>query len=76
MKQGIAAAFAMGHAPLPSAPGRTSYVLNGSTFRGEFAIGGSIMHRLNSDTPVAIGVGFAFAGEDNNGVRVGVAGEF
>jgi autotransporter adhesin len=75
-RQGIAAAVAMGHAPMPSEPGRTSYVLNGSTFRGEYAIGGSIMHRLSGDTPFAIGAGFSFAGNKNNAVRVGVAGEF
>ncbi len=76
MRQGIAAATAMGHAPFPSEPGRTSYVLNGATFRGEQAVGGSLMHRLKSDVPIAIGVGFSFAGNKNNAFRAGVAGEF
>lgn len=76
MRQGIAAATAMGQAPFPSGPGRTSYVLNGAMFRGEGAIGGSLMHRLDSDTPIAIGVGFSFAGKKNNAFRAGIAGEF
>jgi hypothetical protein len=66
----------MGHAAMPSEAGRTSYVVNGSTFRGEFAVGGSIMHRIGGDTPLAIGAGFSFAGNKNNAFRVGVAGEF
>ena len=75
-KQGVAAAVAMGQAPFPSAPGRASYVLNGSVFRGEAAVGGSLMYRFDSDTPVAVGVGFSFAGNNNNAFRAGVAGEF
>lgn len=75
-RKGIAAAVAMGSAPFPSAPGKTSYVLNGSVFRGEPAVGGSLMHRIDSDTPFAIGVGFSLAGKKNNAFRAGVAGEF
>ncbi|MBA4163557.1 MAG: hypothetical protein C0510_02830 [Erythrobacter sp.] len=75
-RQGVAAATAMGQAPFPSEPGRTSYILNGAVFRGEPAVGGSLMHRLNSDTPFAIGLGFSFAGNKNNAFRAGVAGEF
>ncbi|MXO63838.1 hypothetical protein [Qipengyuania oceanensis] len=75
-RQGIAAAVAMGQAPLPSAPGRTSYVVNGATFRGEQAVGASIMHRLDTAEPFAIGLGVSFAGNKNNAFKVGVAGEF
>jgi hypothetical protein len=75
-KKGVAAAVAMGSAPFPSAPGRTSYVLNGSVFRGEPAVGGSLMHRLDTDTPFAIGFGFSVSGKKNNAFRAGVAGEF
>ncbi len=75
-QQGIAAAVAMGQAAMPSEPGRTSYVLNGAAFRGEFAVGGSIMHRVDAGTPLAIGVGFSFAGNKNNAFRAGIAGEF
>lgn len=75
-KRGIAAATAMGQASFPSAPGKTSYVLNGAIFRGEPAVGGSLMHRFESGTPIAVGVGFSFAGRKNNAFRAGVAGEF
>ncbi len=75
-KKGVAAAVAMGQAAFPSAPGKTSYVLNGSVFRGEPAVGGSLMHRFDSDTPIAFGVGFSVAGKKNNAFRAGVAGEF
>lgn len=76
MRQGIAASVAMGHASMPSAPGRTSFVFNGATFRGEYAVGGSIMHRVGGGNPLAIGAGFSFAGNKNNAVRLGLAGEF
>lgn len=75
-RKGIAAATAMGHASFPSAPGKTSYVLNGATFRGEGAVGGSLMHRFDTDTPIALGAGFSFGGKKNNAFKVGVAGEF
>jgi hypothetical protein len=60
----------------PSAPGKVAYTVNGARFRGENAIGGSVSYRLNSSTPLAVGVGFSYAGNKNNGLRVGVAGEF
>jgi autotransporter adhesin len=75
-RQGIAAAVAMTAAPMPSAPGRTSYVLNGATFRGQYAIGGSIMHRFDGDRPFALTAGFSYGGNGNSAARVGVAGEF
>lgn len=76
MRQGIAAAAAMGQASMPSEPGRTAYVMNGAVFRGSFAVGGSLLHRLDTDAPLAIGVGFSFAGNKNNAFKAGVAGEF
>jgi autotransporter adhesin len=75
-RRGIAAAIAMSDAPVPSAPGKTSYVFNLATFRGEGAVGLSLAHRLNLDTPVAITFGFSQSGGKNTAVRVGVAGEF
>jgi hypothetical protein len=75
-RQGIAAAVAIGNAAMPSGPGRTSYVFNGATFRGEYAVGGAISHRLNTVEPFAVTAGFSIAGNKNNAVKVGVAGEF
>src|SRR3546814_4013475 len=74
-RAGTAAAMAMGYAPMPSVPGRTSYALNGSTFREAQAIGGAISHRLDTDNPFALTAGFAYAGHGNNAVRLGVAGD-
>jgi hypothetical protein len=76
MKEGIAAAVAMGSAPMPSAGGRLSYAVNGARFRGQNALGGDFKYRLNSEAPVAIGAGFSYGGGRNSAVRVGVAGEF
>jgi trimeric autotransporter adhesin len=76
MKSGVAAAMAMAPAPIPSAPGKVAYSVNGASFRGEQAVAGSVSYRLNTRAPVAIGLGFSYAGNKNNGVRVGVAGEF
>ena len=45
----------MGQASFPSARGKTSYVINCATFRGETAVGGSLMHRFGSETQIAIG---------------------
>jgi autotransporter adhesin len=76
MKQGVAAAMSMAQAPMPSGPGRISYAINGATFRGEYAVGASLNYRLNTEAPVMFSVGASFAGNKNNGFRVGVAGEF
>lgn len=76
MKQGVASAMAMAPASMPSAPGRVAYAVNGATFRGEYAVGGSLTYRLNTRAPTAINLGFAYAGNKNNGARVGIAGEF
>ena len=61
---------------MPSAPGKIAYTVNGARFRGENPVGGAVSYRLNSNAPVAIGVGLSYAGNKNNGVRVGLSGEF
>lgn len=74
--KGIAASLALTSAPMPSEPGKTSYAVNAATFRGEQALGVSVMHRVDTSNPFAIAAGFTYAGDNNNGARVGVAGEF
>jgi hypothetical protein len=69
-------AIANGHGVMPSKPGRVSYAVIGAHFRGTNAVGGSMMYRLNTASPIALGVGFSYAGNKNNAVRLGVAGEF
>ena len=76
MKQGIASAISMANAPMPSNPGGIGYSFNGAVFRGEYAVGGAINYRLNTTKPTALSVGFSYAGNKNNAVRVGIAGEF
>ena len=75
-RRGIAAAVAIGHAPMPSAPGRTSYDFNLATFRGQQAVGGSFMHRLDVEEPMAISFGFSSSGGRNHAARIGISGEF
>ena len=76
MRQGIASAVAIADAPMPSTAGGVSYAVNGATFRGEYAVGGSLAYRLNTGTPTVVNVGFSYAGNNNNSARVGIAGEF
>ncbi|WP_164712493.1 beta strand repeat-containing protein [Methylobacterium currus] len=73
-RRGIASAMALASASLPSAPGRLSYVLNGATFRGEYAVGGSVAYRLDINRPVAVTLGVA-GGAGNVGARIGIMGE-
>jgi autotransporter adhesin len=75
-RQGIAAAMAMTSAAMPSAPGRTSWTMNGATFQGEYAFGASVAHRLDIQLPVALTAGYAYGGNNSHGVRVGLSGEF
>ena len=74
--QGIAAAMAMADAPMPSEPGKTSYAAKGSVFRGELAIGASLSHRLDTDSPFALTASVSHAGSKNTGASVGFSGEF
>ncbi|MER2277889.1 hypothetical protein ABS771_12380, partial [Methylobacterium brachiatum] len=76
-RQGVAMAIAMATAPMPSAPGKTTWATNGATYRGEWAGGVAVAHRLPTCcVPIAVTAGVAYAGESNVGVRAGLAGEF
>jgi hypothetical protein len=75
-RRGIAAAVAIGNAAMPSAPGRTSYDFNLATFRGHQALGLSLKHRFDTAQPLAVSVGFAAGGKNNNVAKVGLSGEF
>jgi len=76
MRQGVASAMALTQAPMPSEEGGISYALNGAMFRGEYATGASLTYRLHTDYVMAVSFGASFAGNKNNGIRVGVSGEF
>lgn len=77
-RRGIAGAMAMSSASMPSAPGRTSWVVNASEFDGQTAVGGSIAHRFDTSFPFAVTAGVAVSTEHaaETGARVGLAGEF
>jgi hypothetical protein len=68
--------MAMDTAPMPSAPGRTSWAMNTSTFKNEFAGGFSFAHRLNTARPFAVTGSYGNSGGNTHGGRVGLAGEF
>ena len=72
---GIAASVAMGGAPTPSAPGRTTVAMQSGFFENYAGIGLAFAHRLDTDTPIQIEGSYAHAGSENVG-RVGVAIEF
>lgn len=74
-RRGIAAAIAMSSAPMPSQPGKTSWVVNTAEFSGAVAFGGSVAHRFNTEKPFAFTAGYSF-GARENAFRVGFAGEF
>ena len=75
-RRGIAASVAMTPVQIPSAPGRFTYSFNGASYRGAYAAGGSMMYRLNTKSPMAVGLGFAKGNGKSNTVRLGIAGEF
>lgn len=75
-RSGIASAMAMSSAPMPSAPGRTSWAANGATFKGEWASGFALAHRLDTAVPMAVTVGYSYGDAAKHGVRMGLAGEF
>ena len=74
---GIAAAVALVNAPMPSQAGKTSWAGNVAKFRDQYAMGFSFAHRLNSNLPLAMTAGVAYApGTSDVTGRVGMAGEF
>jgi autotransporter adhesin len=75
-RQGVAAAMAMSAAAMPSRPGKTSWAANTATYKGEWAAGFSVAHRLDVAIPVALSAGVSLNGSSFAGARVGVNGEF
>lgn len=74
---GVAAAVALVNAPMPSAPGKTSWAGNVAKFRDQYAMGFSFAHRLNSNAPLAMTAGLAYTpGTGDKAGRIGMAGEF
>jgi len=68
--------MAIADAPVPSESGRTSYAAKGSVFRGEFAFGASLSHRLDTGSHFALTASVSHGGGRNTGATVGFSGEF
>lgn len=75
-RQGIAAAMAMAQAPMPSAPGRTTWAANMAYYKGQWASGFAVAHRLPTAVPVSINAALSVNANGVPGARAGIAGEF
>jgi hypothetical protein len=74
--RGTAAVAAIGSISMPSAPGRTTWAINGAAFQNEIGGGISFAHRLNMNIPVAISASYGNGGGSAHVGRVGLMGEF
>lgn len=75
-RQGIAMAAAMSQAPMPSAPGKTSWKFNNSVYKNAAATSLSIAHRLPTRVPVAVTAGIAVGLKNSAIITGGMQGEF
>ena len=75
-RQGIAAAMAMAQAPMPSAPGRTTWAANMAVYKGQWASGFAFAHRLPTNQPININAAISLNASGVPGARAGLAGEF
>jgi len=74
--RGIAAAVAIGSAPMPSAPGRLSWSINASAFQSDLGAGLSFAYRLPTPVPMAVTASYGNGGGIANVGRIGLMGEF
>lgn len=75
-QRGVSAVAAMANIWMPSAPGRTTWAVNGSAFAGEFGTGFSVAHRLPLSIPVAITAAYGNGAGSAHVGRIGLMGEF
>jgi autotransporter adhesin len=75
-RRGIAAAVAAASAPMPSAPGKTTWQIRGSTFVNEYGVGFGFAHRLDTAIPLSIVGGYGNGGGREHTGYVGLGGEF
>ncbi len=75
-RQGIAMAAALAQAPMPSAPGKTSWKFNNAVYKNAAATSLSIAHRLPTRVPVAVTAGVAIGLRNTAIVSGGLQGEF
>lgn len=75
-RRGVAAAMAMTSAPMPSAPGRTSWAANVGMFKNEWATGFAVAHRLDTYTPAGVTAAVSLNADGVPAARAGLFGEF
>ena len=75
-RRGIAAAVATASAPMPSAPGKTTWQMRGSVYHGEGGFGFGFAHRLNTAMPLSVVGGYGNGGGTEHTGYVGIGGEF
>jgi autotransporter adhesin len=75
-RAGIAAAASIAHAPMPSAPGKTTWRVNAAGFKGYGATSLSVSHRLPTALPIAVAAAVAYAPSGGTIVSGGLQGEF
>jgi hypothetical protein len=73
---GVAAAVAISSAPMPSAPGRTTWSVNAAAFQSEVGGGFSLAYRLPTNIPIAVTASYGSGGAYANVGRIGLMGEF
>ena len=75
-QRGVTAVAAMANSWMPSAPGRTTWAVNGSTFQGEIGAGFSLAHRLPLSFPIAVTAAYGNGAGSAHVGRIGLMGEF
>jgi autotransporter adhesin len=75
-RRGIAAAVATASAPMPSAPGKVTWQIRGSTFQSEYGVGVGFAYRLHTSMPLNVVGGYGNGGGNQHTAYVGLGGEF
>jgi hypothetical protein len=69
-------AMAMPNTHFPSAPGKTTVSGSMGNYKGYGAVGAAMMHRLDTQMPIAVGVSTAIGMRNSVGVKGEVVAEF
>jgi hypothetical protein len=61
---------------MPSAPGKITWQIRGSTFQSEYGVGVGFAYRLNTRMPLNVVGGYGNGGGNQHTAYVGLGGEF
>ena len=76
-RRGIAATAAMAYAPTPTAPGRTTFAVNGSVYQDTGGVGVAFQHRFaGTSIPVYFSGAYGNGGGREHVGRAGLAFEW